>query len=422
MQPTRTGAILGFALALAFLLAVGPAHAIIEGISGTNFAFSARAGTTSFPDGSTMPTWSFCQTGGDFQYPGPTLKLTAGQTVTITLKNELPPQAGNVSMVFPGHKVTATGGVGPPGHLVREAANGGGTVTYTFTVPHPGTYCYYSGTNMDVQIDMGLVGAMIVYPSTPGQAYDSADSAYDREYLFLETEMDPVIHQAMACAQAVTVDTTAFFPVYWHLNGRSAPDTMAMANADWLPAQPYNCWPQMEPGERMLMRIINMGRDTHPFHHHGNNATIIARDGRLLQSPGGTGADLAESDFTQTVACGSTQDAIFTWTGEGLGWDIYGHAPTDPTEPNEYTPDHGKPFPVTLPQEQELVFGGLYSGSPFLGAPGYLPPGEGGMNPYGGFAYMWHSHNEKEMTTNDIFPGGMMTNCIIQPPGTLPAP
>ena len=24
---------------------------------------------------------------------------------------------------------------------------------------------------------------------------------------------------------------------------------------------------------------------------------------------------------------------------------------------------------------------------------------------------MWHSHNEKEMTNNDIFPGGMMTMC-----------
>jgi hypothetical protein len=28
---------------------------------------------------------------------------------------------------------------------------------------------------------------------------------------------------------------------------------------------------------------------------------------------------------------------------------------------------------------------------------------------------MWHSHNEKEVTTDDIFPGGMMTMLIIEP-------
>ena len=29
---------------------------------------------------------------------------------------------------------------------------------------------------------------------------------------------------------------------------------------------------------------------------------------------------------------------------------------------------------------------------------------------------MWHSHNEKEITTDDIFPGGMMTMLVIEAP------
>jgi hypothetical protein len=29
---------------------------------------------------------------------------------------------------------------------------------------------------------------------------------------------------------------------------------------------------------------------------------------------------------------------------------------------------------------------------------------------------MWHSHNEREMVNNDIFPGGMMTMLIIEAP------
>ncbi len=51
-----------------------------------------------------------------------------------------------------------------------------------------------------------------------------------------------------------------------------------------------------------------------------------------------------------------------------------------------------------------------------LGEP--LPPGEGGLNPYGGFFFMWHSHAEKELTNYDIFPGGMLTMMVVEPPGT----
>ena len=48
---------------------------------------------------------------GLMQYPGPTLIVNQGATITVTLKNELPAPAGNVSIVFPGHVVTASGGV-----------------------------------------------------------------------------------------------------------------------------------------------------------------------------------------------------------------------------------------------------------------------------------------------------------------------
>jgi hypothetical protein len=97
---------------------------------------------------------------------------------------------------------------------------------------------------------------------------------------------------------------------------------------------------------------------------------------------------------------------------------MYGHALGDAMADGEDPADHGLPFPVQLPGAKELAFGGFYSGSPFLGAEAGLPPGEGGNNPNAGFAYMWHSHNEKEMTNNDIFPGGMMTMMIVEAPGS----
>ena len=71
-----------------------------------------------------------------------------------------------------------------------------------------------------------------------------------------------------------------------------------------------------------------------------------------------------------------------------------------------------------LPEALALTNGPFYSGSPFLGKVGLMPPGDGGLNPNAGYTYMWHSHSEKEITNFDVFPGGMMTMLIIEPPFT----
>jgi hypothetical protein len=232
------------------------------------------------------------------------------------------------------------------------------------------------------------------------------------------------------------IDTTTFFPTYWFINGRNAPDTMGPADASWLPAQPYNSMPMMFPGERVLLRIIDMGRDQHPFHHHGNHSLIIAWDGMPLSSDpanlAAVGADLAEQAFSVTAVPGRTSDSIYTWTGKDLGWDVYGD-PADPMTAHSCTPnaegydpttiewwaDHGNPLPVLIPDTKEWAPGPFYSGSPYLGVKGALPPGAGNMNIDGSFFHMWHSHNEKEMTTNDVFPGGMMTMIMIMPRGMM---
>lgn len=420
---------LGQALVVLTLGAAGWAWAVVDGITGPTFNLTAKADHISMGDGGSLLAWGYAADDrgpfpGTMQYPGPTLIVQQGDTVTVNLRNTLPMP---VSMVFPGQTgVTASGG--SAGLLTREAPadNGASVVTYSFTAGQPGTYLYYSGTRPDLQVEMGLVGAIIVRPAgfdaiANRTAYGHPGSAYDREHLFLLTEVDPVVHDLVAAGQWEAVDSSTFFPVYWFINGRSAPDTLANAAVPWLPTQPYNALPRMHPGEKLLMRVVGAGRDLHPFHHHGNNARMIARDGRLLESAAGAGPDLGVSDFTIKVVPGGTYDALFEWTGKGLGWDIYGHAPGDPLRPNEYAADHGKPFPVMLPNQQDLTFGGHWSGSPFLGQFAALPPGQGGLNPNAGYFFMWHSHTEKEIVNNDIFPGGMMTMLIVEPPG-VPIP
>jgi hypothetical protein len=71
-------------------------------------------------------------------------------------------------------------------------------------------------------------------------------------------------------------------------------------------------------------------------------------------------------------------------------------------------------FPVTLPEKQSLTFGGFWSGGPYLGIAEPIPPLQGGLNPGAGYSFMWHSHTERELTNDDVFPGGMMTMFILE--------
>jgi FtsP/CotA-like multicopper oxidase with cupredoxin domain len=415
------------------LLALGSvgAQAAIDGIGGATFNLTAKVDHVSTADGGSVLLWGYADDynlagfGTRAQYPAPTLIVNQGDTVTINLKNGLSVAAGavpNVSIVFPGQVVTAgcsTAGTDtcPDGVLTMEAETDGDVVSYTFTATNAGTYMYHSGTNPGLQVEMGLTGALIVRPATSGQAYGHADTAYDYEELFFLTEMDPRIHQEVEFNGPDTPALQAlldnYFPNYWFINGRTAPDNFSETYVNWLPTQPYNSVPLMHPGDKLLMRVVGAGRDRHPFHHHGEHASIIAVDGRMLESAPGMGPDLATSVFTTPSIPGKTSDAIFEWTGEGLNWDIYGGTDVWPemahecnglTTPSagfdpvthEYCPDHGKPFPVVLPEKLDTAFGGWWSGSPYLGTLGALPPGEGGLNP------------------NGVFPGGMLTMLIIE--------
>ncbi|MBI5191639.1 MAG: multicopper oxidase domain-containing protein [Nitrospirae bacterium] len=424
---------LGLVVAMAVLgvvMAACPASAVIQGVTGTAFNFTAKPGYIYGGDGVSIYIWGFANGTGVVQYPGPTLLLHEGDNVSITLTNSL---TTNVSMVFPGMSNVAVtpGGSGVPGIITTECPPAG-TVTYTFTAANPGTYYYQSGTDPALQVEMGLFGAIVVYPtgsfpaspgvlSQPGHAYNDTqgDSAYDREYLLIVSEMDARIHRA--AERGIAPDTNGFFSVYWFYNGRNMPDTMGAAGDPMLPTQPYNALFQMHPGEKVLYRIVGIGRELHPVHPHGNHTNLIAQDGRLLSSGPANGADLRKRLFTIPTTPGGTYDTIFEWTGANVGWDIYGHAPGDPMQPNEFAADHGKPFPTPIPHQQDLMPGQLYSGSPFLGGSGALPPGEGGFNPTGAYMHMVHDHVEKELCNDGIFPGGAMTIMAIEHP-SVPIP
>ena len=504
MRTTSSRTKLFLAPMVATLLAA-TAYAAAPGITGTTFNLAATPAYITQPDGQAVYSWGYGCTSGSttptfapsaisggfcstMQIPGPTLIVTEKQIVTVILTNSLPTAAGNTSILFPGFNVTTSGGVA--GLLTQEAAPAG-TVTYTFTASTPGTHAYYSGTQGDLQVEMGLYGAIIVLPATPvsgascigdlqtsnaaaqahwgegnfrlsTSAYDNAHSCYDREYLFQFSEMDPNIHnQALAQVTAkvgsLNVPTEPYHPAYFMINGRSMPDDMDPNYATFYPHQPYNGNPHMHPGEQVLIRVVGQGRWQHPFHEHGNHVRILARDGNLILTPSGSLA--GPLLFTTTTTPGQAFDGIFYWTGKGLNWDAFGHNPAssdtlaklpctadangyntgDPTAVNyfEWCQDHNKPVqtapfgdvaaggPVTLPNANILTNGAWYGGSPYLGPnatvrstgpTGSTPPsGTVANSPSSeaGFAFMWHSHNEREITTNNVFPGGMFMMMLV---------
>src|SRR5438128_1140735 len=491
------------------LLLTAMAHAAAPGVSGSSFGLTASAAFISQPDGSMIYSWGYaCASGGSarpfapatgsacggtMQIPGPTLIVTQGATVTVTLTNNLPTAAGNTSILFTGFDVTTSGGVA--GLLTQEAAHGS-TVTYTFTATNAGTHAYYSGTQGDLQVEMGLYGAIIVLPSaipancnsglaasnltaeaTWGEtdfrlahaAYNHPKACYDREYLFQFSEMDPRIHSqaaeqvaarstcvAGAVGCSLEVATEPYVPAYFMINGRSMPDDMDPNYALEYPHQPYNGDPHMHPGELTLLRVIGTTRWQHPFHEHGNHVRILARDGNLILSQTDPNSLAGPLLFTTTTTPGLAFDGIYYWTGKGLNWDPYGHnsasGSTLPCTPDpdgyntgaptainyfEWCQDHNKPLqtapfgdiagggPATLPDPNIFTNGAWYGGSPYLGpdataravgATGTTPPsGTIANSPTGeaGFAFMWHSHNEREITTNNIFPGGMLMMMLV---------
>jgi hypothetical protein len=466
----RAGA--GTLALLGALVAPGPRAEII-GIAPASgvIHLTARSNYISTGDGNSLWIWGLAagapSATSPAQYPAPTLILTQNQMVTINLYNRLTdvsgaPLAVNTSLVFPGHTgltVTDPLWTGMTGLRTREAIPGG-QVRYEFIPTEPGTYIYESGTDSQLQQEMGLFGAIVVRPSgggftalpgtnnalgyarSPGYAYNHADAAFEREYLFVLSEMDADLHFLVEAGLLDQVDLSAWFPVYWFINGRTAPDTLSPNGASWLATQPYNSVPRALPGERVLLRVVGGGRDLHPFHHHGEHARVIARDGRLLSSGPGAGANLAMDVFTIRSIPGETTDAILDWMPRSLGWDIYGPdsaqcvdnvdnrrgtGPRDGfddagTNIWEWCADDGKAAPTLLPGLQETTFGGFWSGSPYLGQSDTIPVGEGGLNPTSGLAFMWHSHTEKEITNFDIFPGGMMTIFIVEPPGVTDIP
>lgn len=389
------------------------------------FALTTATGYISLPDGNTMFMWGYAEAGKPFQHPGPVLCVNEGDTVTISLQNNLGEEA---SIVFPGQEnVLANNapaqpqfdGTGALTSLTNVAAANGGSITYSFVATRPGTFLYESGTNPRKQVSMGLFGALVVRPtevvdSSPltsdvKYAYDRADSAYmpAEEFLVLLSEIDPYQHQAAENGLAFNLDN--YKPRYWLINGRGFPDSIADNFVSWLPAQPYGALarihefnatlPSSDPNYHPypgLIRYLNVGTEDYPFHPHGNNGLVIGRDGHPLAGPGGE--DLSFEKFDINIGPGQTWDVLFRWY-----------------DAEQYS-SQANPVPITIPNLANLEIGMFFSGSPYLGEQPPLPPSISTLNQCGEYYIISHNHALYQITSWGVTMTGPITYLRIDPP------
>ena len=448
----RTTALRGAGMAVAAaalaLAQAAPAQAAppVTGIACTTaaagnptFTLEATDGYIQLPDGNTMYMWGYALGGGAFQHPGPVLCVNEGDTVTVILNNNGQYHINdNVSIMFPGQENVLANGVpvqpeflGVAGALssLTTSAAAGGSVTYTFTASRPGTYVYESGTKPQQQVRMGLFGALIVRPTgattlaAAGRMYDRDDSAFDNsevfatggqtlseEYMVLLSEIEPYQHQAAEAAMTANGGVASPFSYnlddyharYWLINGRGFPDSISDNYSPFLPDQPYGALARIHPYDAVnhpypgAIRYLNVGSEEFPFHPHGQNGLVIGRDGSALANAGG--GDLSFEKFAINIGPGQTWDVLFKW------FDAENYS----SNPNA--------FPVVIPQVNNQEFGMFYSGSPFLGQQGTLPPGASTLNTCGEYYVISHNHALYQITSWGVNLTGPITYLRVDPP------
>ncbi len=230
--------------------------------------------------GQPVPIWGFSSTGdpGSATAPGPVLVVRQGDTVNVTLHNQL---ADDVSLTFPGQPADAfSAGLSAADQTAGAAS--GGTATYTFTATHAGTFLYEAGHTPGGarQVAMGLAGALVVL-GDPGTA---DGQAYDDEAVVVLSEIDPELN-----AHPGSFDMRTFRPRYRLINGQPFPATDPIAT---------------DQGHRVLLRYVNVGSSTHPMSLLGADQLQLAQDGHPMDRP--------ESEVVAPVEAGATVDTLVT--------------------------------------------------------------------------------------------------------------
>jgi manganese oxidase len=402
---------------------------------------------------------------GNAQFPAPLIYAAVGDVLEIRLKNlgTTNPTAPNdphsihlhgldVDAANDGVPETSIGAI--PANLCADGstsndcsanggpANGAGNVVVYMAAPkYAGTSMWHCHQEANIHVQMGMYGALVVYSTldrnNPNSSYNKGGPGsgfggtlwgwrYDKDYVLLESELGTSQHNAEEGSGNLDYNTINYHPAYWFLNGLSFPNTIHVGLpgagwADWIAAHPgYDPFitgsvskrsVDGSKGQKVLIRMINMGYETQPMHMHGYHGKVIGSDQRAwtwannpLTTPYGQGME----KNTLTIGSGETYEWLVDFGQQGLTATYPAGTQT------RYNPD-GSPASnnqTALPVITDLTGPTPASGVPYIGGP--TVTGVQGI-PTSGQIFPFHNHDDYKATNNGAYPGGMFTALMPLP-------
>ena len=235
---------------------------------------------TEFVPGRIVDAWGF-----NGSVPGPTIEVIEGDRVRLHVENRLPE---GFSMHWHGLEIPFEMD-GMPG-ISQDLIPPGGRFVYEFTLKQNGTFFYHS--HMAMQEMMGLIGLFIIHPRT------AHAPRVDRDF--------GLILQEWAILPNNTIPNSLAMEFNWlTINGKAGPDTTPML---------------VKLGERVRIRIVNLGMDHHPMHIHGHQFYVTGTEGGRIRTTA------VEPGNTVLVGVAQARDVEFVADNPG-DWHFHCHLP-----------------------------------------------------------------------------------------------
>jgi len=270
---------------------------------------------------------------GHAQHTAPTLSFLQDDDIKITLTNlglvQRPDLTDSHTIHWHGFDIPSPLNDGVP--EVSVAVPIGKQLTYFYRPDREGTYMYHCHFEDVEHVHMGMTGIVFVRPLQDGEshggftkfAYNDGDGStgYDRHFAILENEIWTKFHDGDRDIQETIM--TDYDPEWFTLNGRCYPQTVLPNDSDSLPdalriatpnpnyddapdhSQPNSALIQINPGERGLIRLANLGYRQNSMELPGIPMRVVGNDASSLGSASFT-------TNTVYIGPGEARDVLFT--------------------------------------------------------------------------------------------------------------
>lgn len=273
---------------------------------------------------------------GHTKVSAPTLDFRQNDDIKITLTNlglvQRPDLTDSHTVHWHGFDIPSPLNDGVP--EVSVAVPIGKQITYFYRPHREGTYMWHCHFEDVEHVQMGMAGIVFVRPVQDGAslsgfttfAYNDGDGStgYHRHFAILLSEFWRDFHDGDRDIQESIA--TDYDPQWFVLNGRCYPQTVLPNDSPDLPgdlriatpnqnygdavdySQPNSSLIQVNPGDRVLLRLANLGYQQHAMQLPGIPMHVVGQDASLLRNGS---VDTSYWANTLYIGPGEARDVLF---------------------------------------------------------------------------------------------------------------